>query len=261
MKRSLLSAKSGLVVIPGLAEQKLSPSLSLKSALRLELADFRALVCCIGSPDMRPLFFLAVLLASCGQAPASNQPEATEISTAAVAAPAIAAPAPPSPLEQHLRAADYAAYAVAPYAGTKRHPDFTGAQRAFRNYRTALREGVDEGPNFAGRFALVQIGCGTNCRKAYLVNVSSGETVQLLFDGRQSPFNLDLFFRSDSALLNAVWWTEPSRQGPFRCIHETYVLREEGLVVLGHAEAEGECPYISHDDPARTGVSGDPTAP
>ena len=207
---------------------------------------------------MRFLFSLALLLAACGEAP--SQLSAPETSAAA-SAPANATPPAPTAFDRLLLDANYAAHAVAPYAGTKHYPDFAGAQRAFRNYRTALREGVDEGPNFAGRFALVLIGCGTNCRKAYLVDVSSGETVQLSFAGRPTPFNLDLFFRSDSALLNARWRTDPQSQDPGRCIHETYVLREQALVVLNHAEAEGECPYIDYDDPVRTGVSGDPPAP
>ena len=206
---------------------------------------------------MRPLLLIVVLLAACGQAP--SEPRAPETS-ASVGAPTT--PAVPPEVEQ-LRAADYPAYAVEPYTGTKHYPDFAGAQRAFRNYRTALREGVDEGPNFAGRFALVLIGCGTNCRRAYLVDVSNGETVLLSFAGKQTPFNLDLFFRSDSALLNAQWRTDPNRQDPryVRCIYESYVLREDGLDVLGHTETEEECPYISYDDPARTGVSGNPATP
>jgi len=43
-----------------------------------------------------------------------------------------------------------------------------------RNFATAIREGAARGPNFAGRFAIVQWGCGSECVQMAVVNEKSG---------------------------------------------------------------------------------------
>jgi hypothetical protein len=42
-------------------------------------------------------------------------------------------------------------------------PDFKGRDREFNRFRTRIRNGMKEGPNFASHYSLVQIGCGTGC--------------------------------------------------------------------------------------------------
>src|ERR1043165_782517 len=100
---------------------------------------------------MRILILMAFLLAACG--PATNQPKGSARVNATSAA---------SPVEQLERAA-FAGYHVAPYAGPKRPPDFSGANRGLRAYHSILGDAVTAGPNFAGRYALAQIGCGAGC--------------------------------------------------------------------------------------------------
>jgi hypothetical protein len=46
-----------------------------------------------------------------------------------------------------------------------------------RRYRTMLRRGVAEGPNFAGHYAVVVWGCGTDCRVFAVVNLKSGKVI------------------------------------------------------------------------------------
>jgi hypothetical protein len=41
-------------------------------------------------------------------------------------------------------------------------------------FRTVLREGVREGANFAGHYALVSFGCGTACMISAIVDVRNG---------------------------------------------------------------------------------------
>lgn len=43
-----------------------------------------------------------------------------------------------------------------------------------RNFGTAIREGAARGPNFAGRFAIVQWGCGSECVQMAVVDEKSG---------------------------------------------------------------------------------------
>jgi len=35
--------------------------------------------------------------------------------------------------------------------------------RNYNSYRTRIREGMRNGPNFAGQYSVIQIGCGTGC--------------------------------------------------------------------------------------------------
>jgi hypothetical protein len=45
---------------------------------------------------------------------------------------------------------------------------------AVRRFRTTLRDGVIGGPNFAGHFALVTWGCGTECQSYAIVDLVDG---------------------------------------------------------------------------------------
>ena len=67
-------------------------------------------------------------------------------------------------------------------------------------YRTVLREGAKEGPNFAGHFTIVQWGCGTNCTQAAVVDANTGKIYQLP-SVSQRRFAYWLHFRLDSRLL------------------------------------------------------------
>ena len=44
-----------------------------------------------------------------------------------------------------------------------------------RRYRTVLRRGAAEGPNFAGHYAVVGWGCGTSCVQFAVVDLKSGK--------------------------------------------------------------------------------------
>lgn len=45
------------------------------------------------------------------------------------------------------------------------------------NFKTALLEAVGKGPNFAGKYAVAQWGCGTQCQGHAVVNVESGKII------------------------------------------------------------------------------------
>ncbi len=45
------------------------------------------------------------------------------------------------------------------------------------NFEKKIREVVDNGPNFAGNYALVEIDCGTNCKHATIINLQTGEII------------------------------------------------------------------------------------
>src|SRR5947208_1678292 len=43
-----------------------------------------------------------------------------------------------------------------------------------RTFRTKLREGAAQGPNFAGHYTIVSFGCGTQCQNNWLIDARSG---------------------------------------------------------------------------------------
>ena len=45
------------------------------------------------------------------------------------------------------------------------------------NFKTAINDAVAKGPNFAGKFAVAQWGCGSNCQSHAVVNVESGKII------------------------------------------------------------------------------------
>jgi hypothetical protein len=61
------------------------------------------------------------------------------------------------------------------YRGPARMPDFQGRDRDAKDYRTRIRNGIKEGANFAGRYKVIQFGCGTGCAFVYVADVSTGK--------------------------------------------------------------------------------------
>jgi len=62
-------------------------------------------------------------------------------------------------------------------------PNFAGAQREFRTYRTMISDGAKKGPVFAGSVAITQFGCGTDCSMGYAVDLKNGRIVPLPVGG------------------------------------------------------------------------------
>ena len=89
-------------------------------------------------------------------------------------------------------------------------PNFNGRDEWARNFRTRIRNGVLNGVNFAGRYAVVEIRCGTSCRFAFVVDSSNGEVFQFPYGGEEQ-YQLGLVYSSDSRLTRATWskasWT------------------------------------------------------
>ena len=66
-----------------------------------------------------------------------------------------------------------------------------------REYRTRIREGARAGPNFAGHYTVVAIGCGTECASFIIVDVANGR----VFSGAQKEYTCAPNFKVDSRLL------------------------------------------------------------
>lgn len=88
-----------------------------------------------------------------------------------------------------------------------------------RKYRTVLKQQSKEGPNFAGHYTIVTIGCGTSCAGIAVIDTQTGHVF--------FPKNLRSVFW-------AGWWHEP--YGP------QFKLNSKLLIVYGQANSEDE-PY------------------
>lgn len=95
---------------------------------------------------------------------------------------------------------------------TARYPDFAGRDRNFRTYRTRIRNGVDRGVNFAGHYAFMVIGCGTECKFGFVVDLRSGEVFDFPYGGEEH-YQMDLRFNEKSRLVKVRWkgdWQSPT---------------------------------------------------
>lgn len=81
--------------------------------------------------------------------------------------------------------------------------------RDARRYRTVIREGAREGPNFAGHYTIVTWGCGAGCVQFAIVDAKTGAVysprfyvaARMHFDEETQQPDEPLQFRIDSKLL------------------------------------------------------------
>lgn len=77
------------------------------------------------------------------------------------------------------------------------------------------------GVNFAGKFSVVEIGCGTSCRFTFAVDVSNGKVVTFPYGGKEQ-YQLGLGYSTDSRLMRATWrevdWVADQSKDTDTCI-------------------------------------------
>ena len=84
-----------------------------------------------------------------------------------------------------------------------------------QKFRTVLRESAKQGPNFAGHFTLVRIGCGTGCSRIAVIDAVDGTVV--------FPHTLSYVHVAD-------WWHEP--------IEPEFSVGSRLVIVYGRAGSE-----------------------
>ena len=119
------------------------------------------------------------------------------------------------------------------YRGKVAFPDFRGRDRDASVFRTRIVNAMREGPNFAGKYAVIQIGCGTGCRFYPVVDVTTGSVKSFPLGGEEY-LHLDLHFRIDSALIVAVW------DDGEKCLQEAFKMERGSLNSLGRSAIPGD---------------------
>ena len=97
---------------------------------------------------------------------------------------------------------DYPAIELA--AGQPVQPSFESRDAWARNFRTRITDGVSQGANYAGSYTVIEIGCGSSCRFAYLVDVRNGQVFRFPYGGEEQH-GLDLQFFLDSRMMRVRW--------------------------------------------------------
>lgn len=90
------------------------------------------------------------------------------------------------------------------FSSTPQNPDFEGRDSAYKMSRTRIRDGIAQGANFAGHLSLIEIGCGTSCRFAFVVDLRTGEVGSFPYGGEEQ-YQMRLLYSPDSQLLKVRW--------------------------------------------------------
>jgi hypothetical protein len=190
-------------------------------------------------------------------------PNTTSLSKETNPAPVLAIPAPslvPSPDEittpspASTAAATpvpinlFTAYPAGPvYTGPHAAPDLTEPQNY--DFRTRIRAASHKTPNFAGRWVLVNWGCGTGCNDGRLVNTATGTVLSLpaaVISGTLPEPTADVYtYTRESRLLIVNGHDGESDTTPYRT--RCYVLEDGVSPELIQQDCSASAtPYILH---------------
>jgi hypothetical protein len=77
------------------------------------------------------------------------------------------------------------------YQGKPKHVNLQSHPQA-NKWRTVLRGGAKEGPNFAGHYTIVQWGCGSSCHRFAIIDAETGK----------------VYFPKNISCVSCGWWWE-----------------------------------------------------
>jgi Caspase domain len=126
--------------------------------------------------------------------------------------------------------------------GNAKLPDFNGRDRAYRTFRTRIRNGAEQGVNFAGHYSLVQVGCGGGCRIAFVVDLNTGQVADFPYGGEEY-YQMHLHYTPTSRLLKARWKGDWDSE---HCIRQNLIIDGLSWKVLNEQTAatqDGFCDY------------------
>lgn len=82
-------------------------------------------------------------------------------------------------------------------------PDFDRRDAWARMFRTRIRDGVTEGPNFNAHYSFIVSGCGASCLFSFITDTQTGQVFQPPFGGDTTP-ELNIDFQLESNLIHVI---------------------------------------------------------
>lgn len=134
---------------------------------------------------------------------ASSSPAPT-INAAAVTDQTSDQPPPVEATTANLTEYNFSDFPSDNYSGPRVAPNFSGAQRPFRQFRTMISDGVKQGPVFAGSVAVAEFGCGADCSTGYAIDLTNGSVVNLPVGG-DATLDMVTEYHPGSKLFKAAW--------------------------------------------------------
>lgn len=135
------------------------------------------------------------------------------------------------------------------YKKSHKFPDFNGRDRWAKDYKTKIKQGIESGPNFAGEYSIIEIGCGTGCAFVLIVDNKTGAVLKSnLPEGGERYPNIWYTYKVDSSLIISVY-DNLSRDGykKLSCVLNFYVLKNKSVKkifsknAMPPNDAEGYC--------------------
>lgn len=107
-------------------------------------------------------------------------------------------------------------------------PDFDGRDSWARTFRTRIRNGLADGPNFAGHYSVIIFGCGASCQGYFITNTKTGEVIGPPFGGDSTP-DVMINFERNSRVLYAYHVGRTFAE----CTLRTWVIEDGELKLRG----------------------------
>jgi hypothetical protein len=142
---------------------------------------------------------------------------------------------------------DIHAYDAEAYKGPIKYPDFAGKQKPFSDYRTAIKEEVESGVNFGGRYVITIVGCGAGCSSGYVENVKTGDVYELPVGGEETLY-ANYFYLPSSTLFVARWPAVASTGGEVYCVTRYFNFDGRAFVSVGEAKEATFAPSVDVAD-------------
>lgn len=117
--------------------------------------------------------------------------------------------------------------APAAFTGKSAMPDFKGRDKDFADFRTRIRNGLEEGPNFAGEYSFISAGCGTGCSLSFVANNRTGQVFNFPLGGEAHSY-LETLFQLDSRLVIAQYASFETNE----CLQDYYDFQNGEWIVL-----------------------------
>jgi hypothetical protein len=127
------------------------------------------------------------------------------------------------------------------YLGKPQLPNVTEKNFSRWHQMDTVLETIRQGPNFAGRYSVITLGCGTECVYAVMYDVSTGAEIFFPMGGEGSPeaTSMSVISRRSSDLLIVKHFegnTEPSSNN---CTFKALLLKDQHFILVGQKSFKG----------------------